>query len=210
MNIEAPTLSVCPVLEVVTNLTLVVGQPFMLTNVVTVWFQDTGNPNLMDAMTFTVVVRECVRPRLGRLILPPGETGSVPFNVFTTVPVVDLATYVDIPLDRLVNPGVEARLPEICTNTIEHFTNDLHLLTVATCTNQSLMGNQEVAWLYVTADMNPASAFRWLVIGDSVARQTDGSVVTNYTGQATRVVIVGEEPLLEAVMDQNRQPQLIL
>ena len=39
-------------------------------------------------------------------------------------------------------------------------------------------------------------------------RQPDGTEVRNFAPQAGRVVVVGAEPLLEAVLSTNRQAQL--
>jgi hypothetical protein len=84
-----------------------------------------------------------------------------------------------------------------------------YLVTLGTCPGHSLMGTQQVAWLCFTAVTNQSSAFLSLQLGESIGTQPDGTLVTNYLSQAGRVV-VGQEPLLEAVIATNGQPQLIL
>jgi hypothetical protein len=71
------------------------------------------------------------------------------------------------------------------------------------------IGTQQVAWLYFTAVTNQSSAFLSVQLGESVGTQPDGTLVTNYVSQAGRVVIVGEEPLLEAGLNTNRAPVLV-
>jgi hypothetical protein len=64
--------------------------------------------------------------------------------------------------------------------------------------------------LHFTAISNQSSAFVPLLIDNTVGRQPDGSEVRNFAPQAGRVVVVGGEPLLEAILASNRQPALIL
>jgi hypothetical protein len=49
-----------------------------------------------------------------------------------------------------------------------------------------------------------------LDMGESIGTQPDGSFVTNYVAQPGRVIVVGEQPLLEAVLGANGQPSLTL
>jgi hypothetical protein len=67
-----------------------------------------------------------------------------------------------------------------------------------------------VAWLVLTAATNQHSAFVPVVIGPSIGTASDGTLVTNYVTQAGRVVVVGQDPLLEAGMDTNGQAQLTI
>jgi hypothetical protein len=180
------------------------------TNIITVWATDRARTNLSDLVTFTVVVKECVSPQLGRLILRAGDTGRLPIDLITSVPLTNLATFVSAPADRLLPVGVEPVAPEICTNSLAAVTNSLHLLTLTTCSNQWLTGTQQVAWLLVTALSNQHSAFVPVEIGPSIGTQPDGTLVTNYVTQAGRVTVVGEEPLLEALRSTNSQVQLLL
>jgi hypothetical protein len=87
---------------------------------------------------------------------------------------------------------------------------EFYALSLSTCPNQSLIGTQQVAWLHFTAISNQSSAFVPLLIDNTVGRQPDGAEVRNFAPQAGRVVVVGAEPLLEAILATNRQPALIL
>jgi hypothetical protein len=87
---------------------------------------------------------------------------------------------------------------------------EFYALTLSTCSNQSLIGTQQIAWLHFTAVSNQSSAFVSLKLDNTVGQQPDGAEVRNFAPQAGRVVVVGEEPLLEAILATNRQPALIL
>lgn len=177
---------------------------------ITVWVTDTGRTTIMDAITFTVAVSECVVPGLGRVILLAGESGRVPVNLISSVPLTNLSMTVEAPTDRLMGFEVEPIVPEICDHSLVPLTNNLHWLTLKTCPNQSLIGTQQIAWLHFTAVPNQPSAFVSLQLDNTVGYLADGTPVANFAPQAGRVAIIGEEPLLEALLDTERRPALVL
>jgi hypothetical protein len=77
---------------------------------------DTGNPILRDLRTFTVTTRECVVPALGRLVLQAGDSGHVPVNLISTVPLTNLSMTVEVPHGRLTNFSVVPIVVEICAS----------------------------------------------------------------------------------------------
>ena len=191
------------------------------TNTITVRVTDTGNTNIYDLATFTVGVGECVSPQLGRLVLRAGDSGRVPVNLISSVALTNLSMTVETLAGRLTNFIIEAIVPEICSATITTTTNvsplppgggdgEFHALTLGACVDQFLIGTQQVAWLDFTAVSNQSSAFVPLLLDNTVGRQLDGSEVRNFAPQAGRVVVVSQEPLLEAYLNTNRQPEVLL
>lgn len=87
---------------------------------------------------------------------------------------------------------------------------EFYEVTLTTCSNQFLIGTQQVAWLHFTAISNQSSAFVPLILDNTVGQQPDGTEVRNFAPQAGRVVVVGEEPLLESTRTTNGLVQLIL
>jgi hypothetical protein len=73
-----------------------------------------------------------------------------------------------------------------------------------------LIGTQQVAWLHFNTVSNQSSAFVALRLDNTVGYQADGTEVRNFAPQSGRLVIIGAEPLLEAVFNANRAPTLIL
>src|ERR1019366_7684275 len=100
-------------------------------------------------------------------------------------------------------------VPQICASSITPLTNSLQQLNLMACANQWLIGTQQVAWLNFTAATNQSSALVGLQFTDLRGYQPDGRSVANFAPQAGRVVVVGEEPLLECVRGTTVQPQLI-
>ena len=180
------------------------------TNTLTVWVTDSGRTNLMDAMNFTVVVRECVQPTLGQQVLLAGQSGRVPVWLISTVPLTNLSMTLVAPAERLGGYSLQTLVPQICTNTITPLSNGLQRLSFVACPGQSLIGTQQVAWLNFTTVSNQSSAFVRLEFTDLVGRMADGTPVANFAPQSGRVVVIGEEPLLEMVHGTNGQPWLYL
>jgi hypothetical protein len=184
----------------------------------TVWVTDTGSTNLMDATSFTVAVSECVVPSLGRLVLVAGDIGRVPVNLISSVPLTNLAMTVETAAGRLTNLWIEPTVPQICANVIAPALSnivagsDVFDLSLTTCGNQFLIATQQVtvAWLHFTAVSNKPSAFVALNLANITGRRADGTAVRNFASQFGRLVIIGEEPLLECLLHTNGLPGLIL
>jgi hypothetical protein len=182
------------------------------TNPITVWVTDSGQTNLSDAAIFDLVVRECLLPRLGTLVLPAGGTGVLPIYLDSTEVLTNLVMSVALPPGRLIDPVVELVAAEVCGNSLQEVSNSLHRLTFPVCAGESLEPAQGklLAWLQVSAASNQPSAFVYVNVGNSIGTTPEGVMVTNHVTQTARVVIVGEEPLLESVRSTNGQAQLIL
>ena len=183
---------------------------------ITVWVTDTGNLNLMDATAFTVAVSECVVPSLGRQVLRGGDSGRVPVNLISSVPLTNLAMKVEAAAGRLTNLWIEPIVAQICTSSIiPALSNvvagsDQFDLSLTTCSNQFLIGIQQVAWLHFTTVSNKPSAFVDLSLDDITGWQADGTPIRNFAPQSGRLVIIGEEPLLECLLATNGLPTLVL
>ncbi len=183
---------------------------------ITIWVTDTGNPNLLDATSFTVEVSECVVPSLGTLVLRAGDSGQVPVQLLSTAPLTNLTMTVGALAGRLTNLSIEPIVSPICAATLAPtVTNlvagqDVFDLNLTTCAGQFLIGTQQVAWLHFSAVSNLPSAFVDLNLDNTVGHQLDGTPVRNFAPQSGRLVIIGEEPLLQAVLGTNGQPALVL
>jgi hypothetical protein len=73
-----------------------------------------------------------------------------------------------------------------------------------------LIGTQQVAWLHVTTLSNQSSAFLNLDLDNTVGMQPEGKEVRNFAAQSGHLVIIGEEPLLEAGFDTSQAPTVMI
>ena len=181
------------------------------TNLITVWVTDSGRTNLADMVSFTVAVTKCVEPTLGSQVILAGDSGRVPINLISRTAMTNLEmTLVTTPSERLTNFIIEPIVPEICSTNVVPLSNALYRLSIGTCSNQWLIGTQQVAWLHFSAVSNQSSAFVNMELTDLAGREPDGTPVANFAPQAGRVVVVGQEPLLEAFIATNQECALLL
>jgi hypothetical protein len=73
---------------------------------------------------------------------------------------------------------------------------------------QTLQGLQQVAALAFTAASNQPSGILPLLVTDLQARRSDGTLVVSLADGPGRVIVVGEEPVLEATHLPNGQMRL--
>jgi hypothetical protein len=175
-----------------------------------VFVTDTGNTNVWDAVTFTIAVTNCIEPKLGRQVLLAGNAGRVPIQLISSVPLTNLSMTLSVPAERVTNLWMEPIVPEICSHSIAPLADSLYRLSLTTCAGQSLIGTQQVAWLHFTTVSHTNSALVSLDLDDTVGVQPNGVEVRNFAAQSGRLVIVGENPLLEAVFDTNGAPAVLL
>lgn len=83
-------------------------------------------------------------------------------------------------------------------------------MSLASCPNRSLSGTQPVCWLNFTAASNQASGFAVLSLTDGIGVAAEGGAATRLAPQSLRLVLVGEEPLLEWTHGTNGEPLLML
>ena len=179
-------------------------------NLITVRVTDSGQTNLTDALAFIVAVNECVSPQLGRVVMAVGDTNRVPINLISSVPLTNLTMRLLLAEGHLVNPTLQPIVPQICSSGVQPITNGQFLLSFGTCSNQFLIGTQQVAWLNFTAISNQSSAFVPLNLDQITGHEPNGSSVANFAPQNGRVVIVGLEPLLEALLATNQDVTVTL
>jgi RHS repeat-associated protein len=180
------------------------------TNLLTVWVTDSARTNISDAVRFTVTVGQCVRPSLGQQILLAGTSGRVPINLVSSLALTNLEMTLVTAPGRLTDFTIEPLVAALCTNTVVVLGGGQYRLDLVTCPGAFLIGTQQVAWLHFTAVTNQSSAFAGLAFKDLAGHQPDGNSVANFEPQSGRVVVVGEEPLLECVFATNGRPMLIL
>ena len=68
----------------------------------------------------------------------------------------------------------------------------------------------QVAWLRFTTVSNQSSAFVNLNLDNTVGFHPDGTAVRNFAAQSGQLVVIGEEPLLEAGFDTSQAPTVMI
>ncbi|HXG48711.1 MAG TPA: hypothetical protein VNO52_13890, partial [Methylomirabilota bacterium] len=182
------------------------------TNQVKIHVAHSAQPNLNDTTSFNLIVRECLQPHLGTLVLPVGTTGTLPIYLYSTEVLTNVVLTASLPDEKLTAIGLEAVAPEICASSIEQQHKGVYEIHLGVCAAPWLQPTQGqlIARLYLTAAGNQPSSLALVHLSQPVGLRPDGTVATDHPSQLGRVVILGNQPLLEALPFLNQQPGLML
>lgn len=179
------------------------------TNVISVQVSDPGEPPL-TTQSFVVTVPDCVQVSLGNAVVGAGDTVSVPAALLSTVPLSNVVMQVTYPSERFTNATLLLNPQQVAAAPLFHQPAP-GLLDVGLefQTNHTLRLSTNVVTFGLTTFSNQNSAFVWLTLPEVAEQRLDGSVVTNAYGLSGRVVVVSEEPLLEARPAPSNQVLLL-
>ena len=180
------------------------------TNDILVWATDSGGPSMSSSNVLTVIVYECIEASLGRTVMQAGTTSSVPIYLLSTVELTNLSFTVVYPPERFTNLMVLADTNVVPVPFTTNLSDHQFLVSFALPEAQVLYGPTNVGELSLVALADQTSAFVPLEITEVTGRKPDGGLVGIWYGYPGRVVVLGEEPLLEAFIATNGQPALIL
>jgi hypothetical protein len=179
------------------------------TNLVTVVVTDNGVPPLSTKQTFALIVLDYLEVSLGSTNLESGQSASIPVYLASNDGVTNLLFTVQVPEDLLTNWTLTATSPQIASATLQDFTTNI-LISLSTTPGQSLQGTQLISQLNFQAGTNGPSSFINLPIMSITGIKPDGSPYSYYTSQAGLVVVVQDQPLLQATVSSNLLRNLIL
>lgn len=180
------------------------------TNLVCVLAADHRYVPVTNAVWFQITVIECVEARMGNTVVRFGTTGAVQVQLLSTAALTNLSFKVASPWERLTNFALHVNSPQVITQGLEvPLPGELGIRFTLPATSV-LHGPTNVGVLQFFALSNQSSAFVPLEVLDVEGIKPDGARVANALGQPGRVVVVGQEPLLEAVLFSNQQPALVV
>ena len=180
------------------------------TNRVTVIMTDSGTPPLLDATTFTVVVNDYYELTVGSAVLRGGQSGSVPIELFASAGLAQLRCALHFPEDRLVNLSVEPLNAAIGSVTLAESGGDTAVLDFTAVPGQFFQGTQTLARLHFTASTVQNSGFAPLNFGETAVVPLDLGKDPTPLFNSGRVVIVGDQPLLEVGIASSGEHVLAL
>jgi RHS repeat-associated protein len=182
------------------------------TNTITVRVTDNGTPSLGATRTFTVTVMPYVQVTLGvsQVIMLAGETTNIPVRVIASIPLTDLGFSLNFLPGRLTNFAIVNSASNLQWANILEDTPAQAAVYMKTLTNQSIQGTQQVFQVSFTAVSNQPSAFIPVTLDTVTATREDGASFTSGVGIGGRLVVIGQQPLLEALLATNGQRFLAL
>lgn len=171
------------------------------TNALQLIVRDNGSPVLSATQTWNIIVRDTLgdfRLSLGRTNVFRGETSSVPVRLSSGVELSDLRFTIETPIVSLANFTLTPVAAEVSSATLTPEGTNRSRVTLTPAPDEVFLGDSELARLGFTALPAGPSLILPLLVKDVEARRSDGSLVNNTVAEEGRVIIVGEEPLLEA------------
>jgi len=149
---------------------------------------------------------------VGSAVMQLGQTTNVPVTLNTSDGLATLDLTLAVAPGRLTNLNLTALAPEIDPAavgvTVQSASNVV--LHLPARSGQVISGSKEVAQFAFRAAPGQPSAFVPLTIKQVVAARPGNSTLTNLTTSSGRLVIVGNESLLEAGMTTNGSRALTL
>jgi hypothetical protein len=181
------------------------------TNVITVRVNDNGFPNLSDTRSFVVTVNDYVEITLGTVVALVGQSNSIPLEVFSSAPLVDVEILLELPTERFQGLALDSMLPDlVAASVIPTESTSSTQLKLTTLPGQVLQGTQQVARLSFIAVTNQISAFVPLTVAQVSMVTEPAGLEPALLANNNRVVIVAAQPLIEAIRNRSGVRQLIL
>lgn len=157
-----------------------------------------SNPRLADVgftETVEIVVGGSLNLQVGAVVVPAGQTGSLPLTVSASATVTNLQLALNWPADQLLNPTLTCSAPFVSGSL--QMRNGLLIASLQTTAAQPFSGSGQVGRIdFQTARGQPLSPLCLLPFAGSSANAVDGSAYGNVTVQPGEVVIVGNQPTL--------------
>jgi hypothetical protein len=172
------------------------------TNVISVRITDTTTPSLSTNRLVQVIVLDYANVSTGPLALQAGQNGSLPIYLSASDLVSNFSFTVSWPSNRFINPTLSNVASGIAASTVQNQSSNL-LITVRAASGSALQGSNPVLQLNFQTVSSQSSAFVYLPTSLLSAQTPSSRVFVNCTATSGRVVVVKDQPLLEALLATN-------
>jgi hypothetical protein len=135
---------------------------------------------------------------LGSTIARAGSTGAVTLTLNASVPVREITAQLQVPMARLTALALSNFPPAVASVQIVSNSPTTASFQLTAHPGQSLQGALSLGQLWFRAVSNQTSAFIPVAFDNLLLSKLDGNPVSNVLAQSGRVVLIANEPLLEA------------
>ena len=136
---------------------------------------------------------------LGSSAVLAGQGGSIPITLQATAFLTDFSFNLSLPTNRFSSLSLQALLPQVASASLRPVGPNTLQVAFGAGPGQSFLGNQQIAQLSFVTASNQTSAFVPLTPQSLQGTNSDASVVSQTVAHPGRVVIVGQQSLLEAL-----------
>ncbi|PYL00358.1 MAG: hypothetical protein DME19_05355 [Verrucomicrobia bacterium] len=179
------------------------------TNLITVRVTDDGTPSLSATQSFTVIVSDYSVLTVGTNLVRTGQSGSVPITVFASAGLTNLAFALDVDTNRLSAFTLSGAGPQVGLASVQAVSSNRIQIAFGS-TTAAFQGQMKLADLNFIALSNQTSAFVFLQPTNIQATEAGAAALTNVFVNGGRVVVIGNEPLLEAQLTAEGTRNLVL
>ena len=179
------------------------------TNLITVWAMDSSSPPRSNSMTFSVSVADCVEVSIGSSVVQAGQSTCVPVSLVTSVGLTNLNFTLDCPAGFLTNWSITSTNPVIASATVQ-MTNAYQPQFSFGVQSGSVLQGATVLGSVCLEAMPVSSAFVPLLVSNFSGTTSNNAPKPLSASQAGRVVLVGNQPLLEGAIGTNSHRLLLL
>ena len=183
------------------------------TNRIAVTVRDSGTPSLSATQTFDVRVRDTQGDfilAIGSTNLFTGETNSVPIALETGTELSAVSFLLQADTSRLKDLSLSSIAGEIASSSLQPLGANQSLIQLTAASGETLLGSLTLARLQFNAISDLHSAIVPLQLSEAQAVQPNGNRLARPKTADGRAFVIGEEPLLDAMLQTNGARTLVL
>ena len=147
---------------------------------------------------------------LGSNAVLAGQGGNIPISLRALTFLTNFSFTLSLPTNRFSSLSLQALVPQVGSASLRAIGPDTLQVAFGASAGQSLLGNQQIAQLKFVTVSNQTSAFVPLAPQALQGTNNDASAVSQATVQPGRLVIVGQQSLLEALQTSGGGRSLAL
>ena len=150
--------------------------------------------------------------QVGSAVLRAGQIGSVPVTASVNTNLTSIDMTLQIPPGHLTNLVLQSLASALdpAASTVAPQGDSIWKLHLAALSGQTMIGSIALAQIGFTTVSNQASTFVPLQVTAMDATKSDASAISRKSVQSGRVVVIANQPLLEAGFAPNGSRQLTL
>jgi hypothetical protein len=158
-------------------------------------FTSTFNVGVQNQFTLGSYVSLAV----GLAVAQAGHSGSLPIQMLYGSGITNLTLALQLPTGDFSSLSVQLVSSQLNSASLQVVNPGLVSINLGAAYGQNLQGAQELAQLNFTVVTNQASAFLPVIPEAQQVVNADGSLTTEFQAQEGQIVIVGRQPVLQAL-----------
>jgi hypothetical protein len=167
------------------------------TNVISVIVTENGDASLSTTQSFSLTVQDYINVSLGSTVVAAGSGSGLGLSAYASTPVTNLEFYLNFPPDQLTNLFFTPTNPLVGPASVTPTGPGRAAVAIGAVAGQALAGAQGLGVIGFNAAAAAQTQFAWITASAPVALKPDGTSANFSEAGQGRVVIVGQDSLLE-------------